>query len=112
MYKRQSIDSGYSLPQVEILGAYAQGEDYCCYVKLSELDPGYLSMDSGKLYINGLYTGPDGQPLVLLSNAGYGSELQAAVYDLSLIHIQMCIRDRDESPPPASRTWVYSVSAS
>ncbi len=90
-----SIDSGYSLPQVEILGAYAQGEDYCCYVKLSELDPGYLSMDSGKLYINGLYTRPDGQPLVLLSNAGYGSELQAAVYDDRTESLTLCLFARD-----------------
>ena len=88
-------DSGYSLPQVEILGAYAQGEDYCCYVKLSDLDPGYLSMDSGKLHINGLYTRPDGQALVLLSNAGYGSELQAAVYDDQTESLTLCLFARD-----------------
>ncbi len=90
-----SIDSGYSLPQVEILGAYAQGEDYCCYVKLSQLDPGYLSMDSGRLQINGLYTRPDGQPLVLLSNVGYGSELQAAVYDDQTESLTLCLFARD-----------------
>lgn len=90
-----ATDGGYSLPKVEILGAYAQGEDYCCYVKLSELDPGYLSMDSGKLYINGVYTRPDGQPLVLLSNVGYGSELQAAVYDDQTESLTLCLFARD-----------------
>ena len=64
-------------------------------MKLSQLDPGYLSMDSGKLQINGLYTRPDGQPLVLLSNVGYGSELQAAVYDDRTESLTLCLFARD-----------------
>lgn len=85
-----SIDSGYSLPQVEILGAYAQGEDYCCYVKLSELDPGYLSMDSGKLYINGVYTKSENEIKMIRSDSNPANTLRQA-YDAQSQSLTVCL---------------------
>ncbi len=85
-----SIDSGYSLPQAEILGAYAQGEDYCCYVKLSQLDPGYLSMDSGKLYINGVYTKSENEIMMIRSDSNPANTLRQA-YDAQSQSLTVCL---------------------
>lgn len=85
-----SIDSSYSLPKVEILGAYAQGEDYCCYVKLSELDPGYLSMDSGKLYINGVYTKSENEIMMIRSDSNPANTLRQ-VYDAQSQSLTVCL---------------------
>ena len=85
-----SIDSSYSLPKVEILGAYAQGEDYCCYVKLSDLDPGYLSMDSGKLYINGVYTKSENEIMMIRSDSNPANTLRQ-VYDAQSQSLTVCL---------------------
>lgn len=85
-----SIDSSYSLPKVEILGAYAQGEDYCCYVKLSDLDPGYLSMDSGKLYINGVYTKSENEIIMIRSDSNPANMLRQ-VYDAQSQSLTVCL---------------------
>ena len=86
-----ATDGGYSLPKVEILGAYAQGEDYCCYVKLSELDPGYLSMDSGKLYINGVYTKSENETVMIRSDGNPVNTLRQA-YDAQSQSLTICLR--------------------
>ena len=84
------VDSSYSLPKVEILGAYAQGEDYCCYVKLSDLDPGYLSMDSGKLYINGVYTKSENEIMMIRSDSNPANTLRQ-VYDAQSQSLTVCL---------------------
>ncbi len=86
-----ATDGGYSLPKVEIFGAYAQGEDYCCYVKLSELDPGYLSMDSGKLYINGVYTKSENEIVMIRSDSNPVNTLRQA-YDAQSQSLTICLR--------------------
>ena len=85
-----STDRAYNLPQVEILGAYAQGEDYCCYVKLSDLDPGYLSMDSGKLYINGVYTKSENEIMMIRSDSNPANTLRQA-YDAQSQSLTVCL---------------------
>ena len=85
-----STDRAYNLPQVEILGAYAQGEDYCCYVKLSDLDPGYLSMDSGKLYINGVYTKSENEIMMIRSDSNPANTLRQ-VYDAQSQSLTVCL---------------------
>ena len=85
-----STDMAYNLPQVEILGAYAQGEDYCCYVKLSDLDPGYLSMDSGKLYINGVYTKSENEIMMIRSDSNPANTLRQ-VYDAQSQSLTVCL---------------------
>lgn len=80
----------YDLPKVEILGAYAQGEDYCCYVKLSDLDPGYLSMDSGKLYINGVYTKSENEIIMIRSDSNPANTLRQ-VYDAQSQSLTVCL---------------------
>ena len=81
------VDSGYSLPDVEILGAYAQGEDYCCYVRLWPLEEEHLKLH-GTLNINGVYTKSENEIMMIRSDTGLNTgtvepsdSRQAGTYD-------------------------------
>lgn len=89
-----SIDSGYSLPDVEVLGAYAQGEDYCCYVRLSPLDEEYLSLQSGTLYINGVYAKSENEIMMIRSNTS-PSDMRQPFYDPETKSLTVCLWVRD-----------------
>lgn len=88
------VDSGYSLPDVEILGAYAQGEDYCCYVRLSPLDEEYMSLESGTLYINGVYAKSENEIMMIRSDTS-PSDMRQPFYDPETKSLTVCLWVRD-----------------